>query len=749
MLNPESVAHLIFRNTVAESLDSVAAGQANFAVVPLYNTITQWDGATLKALSTGQFEIFAEVCMPTSYVLVAHQDYMSEFVRTYASIKDPNATLTREDEAKIYTRFLTKIYVSNQAEQQYRGRLLRPDMTQASVELSRNPLRVLEEITRSDLVKAMMRGAPPPTLPGNQSGGGIHLGVATAPVMDSLQAPAALVAQGLLEAPGNPEGWDRPGSLGEIVGLLRKLLVLLDVYSFGAPDLPQNSTQYVLLGRRGDQTPLGDAIERFKGATPPTMRVMTLVRSTAKHSSADEWLKPRKMLAERLRKHSYVLDRPPVMVSPGGARVFLFEGGKPKGGLPEIKPLLRAFGKSDSKEKTDPKSKLRNDVEKKPRENAKDKTQPAFLGEFPTWCHGMTPESCWCCNEAHAEESTTTAEPTDVLKGIVAALIAVLALALIMVPFYCAFSGSCTWWGSSSPRYQPPLPPTESSAPAEEQSAPSTEPKTTPPASSSPTPPVVTPDRPRDNSSAPPSTEAKVEEPKVTAPPVTTPAPPPVVAPAAPPAATTQGPKVETTKETTTTAYPGVQPTTPPARTNPYPNLTKNAPPPTYTPESEANKGPAYDWSKPQPSRTTTTTTTTAPAMAPLKTEPPKAAPRIEAPKPPTFHVAFFEAKTNLSYEAMNAVTASAAQAIQTNRIVLLRIVALGPRETNSELWRRRLYAVKDELVRLGVPADRIRWEGQGPYVLTIRPNQPAAPARSGRRAAYTTDSIPDPMSQD
>jgi outer membrane protein OmpA-like peptidoglycan-associated protein len=103
-----------------------------------------------------------------------------------------------------------------------------------------------------------------------------------------------------------------------------------------------------------------------------------------------------------------------------------------------------------------------------------------------------------------------------------------------------------------------------------------------------------------------------------------------------------------------------------------------------------------------------------------------------------------------LSYEAMNAVTAAAAQAIQTNRVVLVRLVALGPRETNAELWRRRLYAVKDELVRLGVPASRIRAEGTGPYLLTIRPNQPAAAsARSGRRAGYTTDSIPDPMSQD
>ena len=88
MLDPGSIAHLIFRNTVAESLEAVAAGQANYAVVPCYNSITQWDGATIKALSSGAYEIFGQVCMPTSYVLVAHKDYISEFLQTYASIKN-------------------------------------------------------------------------------------------------------------------------------------------------------------------------------------------------------------------------------------------------------------------------------------------------------------------------------------------------------------------------------------------------------------------------------------------------------------------------------------------------------------------------------------------------------------------------------------------------------------------------------------------------------------------------------------
>src|SRR5262245_17626097 len=155
MFDPGAIAHLIFRSTVAESLEAVAAGQANYAIVPSYNSITQWEGATLKALASGAFEICAQVCMPTSYVLVAHKDYLTEFVNAYCDVKTPSGGLTEEDEAKIYTRFLTKIYVGAQAEEQYRGRLVRPDLTHASIELSRNPLRVLEEMTRSELLKAI------------------------------------------------------------------------------------------------------------------------------------------------------------------------------------------------------------------------------------------------------------------------------------------------------------------------------------------------------------------------------------------------------------------------------------------------------------------------------------------------------------------------------------------------------------------------------------------------------------------
>ncbi len=660
MLDPGSIAHLIFRSTVAESLEAVAAGQANYAIVPSYNSITQWDGATLKGLSTGQFEICAQVCMPTSYVLVAHKDYMSEFVNTYLTVKakDPTAVLTQEEEAKIYTRFLSRIFVGAQAEEQYRGRLIRPDMTHATVELSRNPLRILEQLTRSDLLKAMTAtprqpgGQPYP--PGQQAptntpismGGTPILAPMTqfmaspAPVMEMLQAPAAMVAAGLLDAPGDPDGWDQPGSLGEIVALLRKLLVLLNIYSFGSPDLPENKTQYLLLGRRGAGAPPADALR--SPAAAPT-RMMALVKPSLKKSSADQWQKPRSVLAKKARDFGFVFDHPPLMLSPGNQRIFLFEGGRPKDGVSPnpIGALERGFswigdafappGDSDRKSARAKDKTLRKVIEKKPEGDPKDDTpgkfDTMFLGQYPTWCHGLSDDACWCCEEAHAE--THQDASANLWQFLVAGLVTLTVLALLFFPAYCALSGSCNWF-SSSPTLPlpPPLPKIEAPAPYVE----------------------------------PPETVA--------------PLPPKTLTPKAP------------------VAVP----------VGPYPGVSQRL---------------------------------TAPA------------PKIETPRPPpVFHVAFFEAKWNLTPEATSALSSAASQAIQLNKTITVRVVALGSRETDDDLWHRRLYAVKDELVRLGVPANRIRYDGTGPYVITVR-SKPQARPTGRQRLSYDLDSVDDPLAGD
>ncbi|MBL9096763.1 MAG: hypothetical protein JNK07_07530 [Alphaproteobacteria bacterium] len=676
MLEPSSVAHLIFRTSVADTLDAVTSGQANFAVVPAYNTITQWEGATLKALASGQFEIYAQVCMPTSYVLVAHKDYMQEFVNTYISLREPGLEATAEDAAKIYTRFLTRIFVGAQADEQYRGRLVRPDLKHAAIELSRNPLRILEEMSRSELLKALAAqsavarnfgggfgfgGYQQGPLPSHVSGGSINVG--TAPVMsaqpitvgpapqpmalmDSLQAPAALVAAGLLDAPGDPEGWDQPGSLGEIVSLLRKLLVLLNVYSFGAPDLPENKTQYLLIGRRGQPAPVNAV--RAPAAAPT--RIMTLVRPSGKKSSADLWLRPRELLTRRARDHGYVFDRPPLMLSPGSQRAFLFEGGKPKDGVsPNPLGLAERFvdwlgsvfaPAPDAKEKAKaPDKSLRKAIEKKqegkPKDDSPEKFDVMFLGQYQTWCvEPAAGNSCWCCEEAHVhkhlEESGVGLWPLT--QFLVAALVALTALALIITPIYCTMTGAC-WSSEPQPTFEPRV--------------------------------IAPPPAPTDTATAPA----------------------PTVKPAAP---------VETVPRS---AYPGV---------------VKVAPPPSST-----------------------------------QAAPPVVTPKVEAPRPPpVFHVAFRQDKANLLPDAMGAIASAAAQALQTNRPTNIRVFSIEGRENDSTIWPRRVHAVKDELVRLGVPSSRIRYEGSGPYLITIRSTQPQRPGSSSRRSQEQyLDAVPDPMS--
>ncbi len=115
-------------------------------------------------------------------------------------------------------------------------------------------------------------------------------------------------------------------------------------------------------------------------------------------------------------------------------------------------------------------------------------------------------------------------------------------------------------------------------------------------------------------------------------------------------------------------------------------------------------------------------------------------------------HVAFMESKSNLSRESYNVLTTAAAQSLQSNRDIAVRVFAIGRRESDGGLWRRRLYAVKDELVRLGIPVQRIRTEGTGPYVLRISklPQTDARkPASNGGGSSNELDSLDDPFSNE
>ena len=345
-----------------------------------------------------------------------------------------------------------------------------------------------------------------------------------------------------------------------------------------------------------------------------------------------------------------------MMLSPGNQRIFLFEGGRPKDGVTPnpIGPVEGAIGwmgklftlpgdekpglfkPRKSKDNT-----LRKVLEKKPQGTLKDdspgKFDTLFLGQYPAWCHGLSDDACWCCEEAHSEVHADTSG--NLWRAVIGMLIALTVIALLFFPAYCAFSGSCGWFANS-----PPIPKLDS-----------------PPS---------------------PFSQAETRQPE----------PPMVVAPIKPP------PVVHA------------------------PSISRPPPKPI---ESAPIKAP------------------------PVPLAPPP--PRVEAPKPPPmFHVAFFADKSNLTSDSMNVLASAASQSIQQNRTVNVRIFSLTGRETDDDLWRRRLYAVKDELVRLGVPANRIRQEGAGPpYLLTIRSNQPKQSSSQRQRVTTDVDAIPDPMAGD
>jgi outer membrane protein OmpA-like peptidoglycan-associated protein len=176
------------------------------------------------------------------------------------------------------------------------------------------------------------------------------------------------------------------------------------------------------------------------------------------------------------------------------------------------------------------------------------------------------------------------------------------------------------------------------------------------------------------------------------------------------------------------------------------------APPPSEPPPPQPTEPPPPEASGPAPYPSPTTPGDVAPlppshethvAPPPPVAGPPPYAPPPEAPK----LIAFYEGKANLTAPSLNLLRDAAMKALETDRIVHLRLDALGPREDDSELWHRRLQAVKDELVRLGVPADRIIPAGNGPFEVVVRTR--SVPTTRSEREHSTMESIPDPLAGD
>lgn len=609
MLDANSIGHLLFRTTVADVLDAVVAGQANFAVVPFYNSITQWDGATLKGLASGQFEIHAQMCMPVSYVLAAHKQYMNEFVERYRALSprdDGKSELSPERAKKIYTRFLTRIFVNAQAEEQYRGRLVRPDMAQATLEHTRNPLRVLEEISRNELMKDLQWGGPRHGRPQREQGYGgtplyVDLAGARPGTISELNVPAVLIAAGLLDGRQDADGWDRHGSVGEILGLLKNLLELLDVYSFGAPDLPENKTKYLLLSKRGTEKPPEGAL--LHPSETAQSRTMVLVQTKQAAATAERWRRPLKRLEAHAAETGNKFDHAPIPVEGTGNAAFLFEGSHGKTcTLWNILDPATWFpwdkGSGSLKERVEKKP------TKKPEKNSPDDYGLVFLGDYKSWCSQSSGHAgpCSCTNVKGSEASHK-----DGFFKKYGLLLTALLLATGLV-------AALALW------------------------------------------------KPWDADWSMPSEERKEH--------------------------------------------------TPPKR---------NVQPPEV---SEPEKG------KEEPQRRD----------------------REEIPVQPLVqHVAFSEGKANLTRESFDALASAAAQSFQSSRDVSIRVFALGQRETDTSIWNRRLMAVKDELVRLGVPVARIQPEGQGPYLVHIRQAPSLQPTQRGAQPEASSEgmSLDDPFANE
>ena len=687
MLNASSIGHLIFRTTVSDALDAVTAGQANYAVVPLFNSITQWEGTTLKALASGQLEIFAQACMPTSYVLAAHKEYMAEIVERYQALSDREEKLCPERAKKIYTRFLTRIFVGSQAEEQYKGRLQRPDMSQATIEHSRNPLRVLEEITRTELMNELKTGTRRGSRPQNESIGGSKIWVdlqQKPATISELNVPAAMIAAGLLDKPQDNDGWDRHGSVGEILSLLKNLLGLLDVYSFGAPDLPENKTQYVLVGRRLAGAPAAEALRTPENASPA--RIMTMIRSTYKKSSTDQWLKPREGMEKILKDYGYVLDRSPIMIATGTTRSFLMEGGKLKGHASSSG--TSAGGIWGGAKKT-----LREKIEyrpdPKPKAGTPEDVYRFYLGEYRTWCPEGSGESCWCCEEAvetKANESLLKPLFAWLAKNAGPILGAALIAGTLAAFAYILFS---TMTGSG-PLKIPPTGPTPD--PSSTSSTPTTQ------------PPVQSPEPPMQTGPSTPPTSSPVSQ---------------------------QPPH---------SPYPALQGDDDQGEVPSEREMQRNPAYPGYYPKNEAPAGSSDK--KPttsQPVPFKHVEAKPAPQNAPAKT--------AAVTKPTMLHIAFYEAKSNLTPRAQSTLAEAATQSLQRRKPIRLRVFAIvSAAETDPNLWRRRLYAVKDELVRLGVPVSYISTEGSGPFIINIKIAEPPKPSSAKQRMSFDLDSIDDPF---
>jgi hypothetical protein len=279
----EKIHEVVPQEDIHGTVEALRNGTAQVAVVPLMNSITQTDSATLAALASGEVKILGRVRRSTNHVLVGIKDYINavdvKFQGSYGHEREgasSQISLDVEPGPKALARFvllLRKVFASKSVYDQTRGKLTGSDFRHdIQVEHTANPVRVLLRYYRdreTGVVWDGLEGLPTRPLggqsagpaPGPQVGQG---GTIQFPTLGQQQAPvrpldanffsAAMVAEGLLTSaqkvcgllPGQKRNRLCSQRLSEINATLRELQTDSD-----APrDLPNNVTTFLVVAAK-------------------------------------------------------------------------------------------------------------------------------------------------------------------------------------------------------------------------------------------------------------------------------------------------------------------------------------------------------------------------------------------------------------------------------------------------------------------------------------------------------------------
>lgn len=287
LLDGEKLYDIVPQEDVWIASDAVRDEHANVGLIPLSNSITQTEAATLTALATGELKVIARVSKQTDHVLVALKDNILQVQTaaqknggkvkryqegTYSNIRDDGAgsqdgaaqadddglVVPTADGLKEYVFLLRKVFSSTLIYEQTRGKLTGSDFRHiVDMEHTANPVRVLLRILRESKTQDVWNRLHPTRSAGNTVNPSISLGGAPFPPLAQPQVvraepvnadffAAALVAEGLLGKAlkvCSIDGRACSQRLSEVSDRLEELTV----NSRPPRDLPSHETTFLLV----------------------------------------------------------------------------------------------------------------------------------------------------------------------------------------------------------------------------------------------------------------------------------------------------------------------------------------------------------------------------------------------------------------------------------------------------------------------------------------------------------------------